>query len=601
MVLSTRSGEASIVAVDAAKKTVEGGHLELHDFGELVVVKDFNVPIYPGLHPLGEVRRGGDDKSAHVVIEGENYYVLETLLYTHERKVDLIYIDPPYNTGTNDWIYNDRFISNTDAYRHSKWLSFMERRLIHARRLLTETGVIVVAIGDDEHHRLRMLMDQVFGAENFIANVTWQGSGKNDARYTAGGVDYMLIYARNESQLRELDVRWKEPKPGLADALSAAKTAWVESGQEPVEATRLYRGSLRQLKTVLEPAVFRYDQIDDQGRVFQATDMTSPNFRANLVFELVHPTTGRSVPTPQNGWRYSREAMSDLIANGRVIFGPDETTKPRLRRFLDEQAVRVPYPTFTQSRMPGSKRVETILGDRRFPNPKDHEVIMRWVGAIAPKDAIILDFFGGSGTITEATMRLNAADGGTRQSILVTNNELSSETSIRLRKSGVLPGDPEWEAEGVFQKVTRPRIESVATGIRPDGSVYSEGLDENVAFYKLTYEDENLVALGKKFDAIAPLLWMKAGAVGAVVWRAGDHAWSLPVKAVYGILFDTAQAKMFAASIAEHEVPIRHVYVVTESESAFQTAVAYLPTEKRIGATRLYADYLHSFEINGKG
>jgi len=133
--LSATGGVATIIAVDAAKQAIDGSEPATYENDQLVVVKDFSVPIYPGLALLGEINRGGE-KPTHVVIEGENYYALETLVYTHEHNVDLIYIDPPYNTGSDDWIYNDRFVASTDAYRHSKWLSFMERRLLHARRLL---------------------------------------------------------------------------------------------------------------------------------------------------------------------------------------------------------------------------------------------------------------------------------------------------------------------------------------------------------------------------------------------------------------------------------------------------------------------------------
>jgi len=598
-VLSARSGVASIVAVDASKRTVEGSEAEERPFDQLVVVKDFDVPIYPGLRKVGEAKRGSE-KPTQVVIEGENYYALETLLYTHEGKVDVIYIDPPYNTGTDDWIYNDRFVSPTDAYRHSKWLSFMERRLLHSRRLLKDTGVIVVAIGDDEHHRLRMLLDQIYGESNFIANVTWQGSGKNDARYTAGGVDYMLVYARSESTLREFDTRWKEPKPGLTEAMEAAREAWRESGHNAPEATKLYRRALRDLRDILEPAVFRYDQLDENGRVFQADNMRSPNPRANLQYDLLHPTTGKPVKMHPNGWRYGRETMAEYLANGRILFGPDETTSVRFKRYLDEVADRVPYPTFIQSRMPGSKRLEQILGDRRFPNPKDHEVLMRWLGAIAPSDAVILDFFGGSGTTSEAVMRLNAQDGGRRQAIVITNNELAKSTADELSKAGLLPGDSEWEAEGVFQKVTKPRIETIVTGKRADGSEFSTGLDENVVFFKLTYEDENLVALGRKFDAIAPLLWLKAGGRGEIVERDETMGWALPDKAIYGVLFDVASARDFADAVEARDQELTHLFVVADSESAFQTAVAYLPVEHRLNTTRLYSDYLHTFEINGK-
>jgi adenine-specific DNA-methyltransferase len=218
-----------------------------------------------------------------------------------------------------------------------------------------------------------------------------------------------------------------------------------------------------------------------------------------------------------------------------------------------------------------------------------------------PADGCVVDFFAGSGTTAEAVMRLNAEDGGTRTSISVTNNELSSKTASALRAAGLRPGDAEWESKGVFERVTRPRIETVVSGVRADGSVFSDGLEENVAFFKLTYEDENLIALGRRFDAVAPLLWMKAGGAGPVVRRRGDALWALPSGAIYGVLFAPSQAKAFAELIAVHDRVLRHIFVVTDSDSEFQEAVAYLPPELRLETTRLYADYLHSFEINGKG
>jgi adenine-specific DNA-methyltransferase len=183
---------------------------------DLVVVRDFGQPIYPGFTPLGQVSQGGR-KPDHVVVRAENYHALETLQYTHQGKVDLIYIDPPYNTG-GDLIYNDRYVSSQDAYRHSKWLSFMERRLELAKPLLAETGVILVAIDDNEHAHLKVLMDVLFGETNFLANITWQGAGKNSGRFGAGGVDYMLAYAASKPHL------WRLRRVG-----SRANPAWMRS------------------------------------------------------------------------------------------------------------------------------------------------------------------------------------------------------------------------------------------------------------------------------------------------------------------------------------------------------------------------------------
>jgi adenine-specific DNA-methyltransferase len=566
----------------------------------LVVVREFGEPVYPGLNAIERIAGGPENAPWHTVINGENYHALQALRATHHAKVDLIYIDPPYNTGNDSWIYNDKYIDSNDRARSSKWLSFMERRLLIASDLLRSTGVIVVAIGDDEHHRLRMLLDQIFEPQNFIANVVWQGSGKNDARYTAGGIDYMLIYAKDEESLTNSGVRWREVKPGLEDAARAAAEAWQAADGDPTKATKMYRAALRPMRSELEPAVFRYDQIDDEGRVFQSDNLISPNPRPNLAYDILHPTTRKPVKGHRNGWRYSRETMQEFIDRGEIIFGIDETTSPRLKRYLSSQGERVPYPTFTMPRMPGSKRLETILGDRRFPFPKDHEVLMRWFRAVAPTDAVILDFFGGSGTTTEAVLRLNAEDGGTRRSILVTNNEVGSKQAKALRKAGIHPGHPEWEAQGVFEYVTRPRIATVVTGKRPDGSVYSDGVPANVEFLNLTYLDPSMVRRGREFSTIAPLLWLEAGAIGERISGIPEQGWALTSH--YGVLFSMDALQPFTAAVIGAAKTGRSpsvVYVITDSPSEYQHAVERLP----IGLTtvQLYEDYLTKYSINTDG
>lgn len=534
------------------------------------------------------------------MINGENYHVLQALRTTHRGKVDLIYIDPPYNTGNDSWIYNDRYIDSNDRTRSSKWLSFIERRLLIARDLLKPTGVIIVAIGDDEHHRLRMLLDQLFRPENFIANVVWQGSGKNDARYTAGGIDYMLMYAKNEEALTESGARWRETKPGLDLAEAAARSAWSEACQDPREATRLYRSALRGLKEQLEPAVFRYDQIDEHGRVFQNTSLVSPNPRPNLRYDITHPVTGRTTKMHPYGWRYSPDAMQELIETDQILFGSDETTTPRLKRYLSAQGEQVPSPTLRLSRVASSKHLEQVLGDRRFPFPKDHEVLMRWVRITAPTDAVVLDFFGGSGTTAEAVMRLNAEDGGSRQCLLVTNNEVGSKQAKALRKAGHHPGKAEWEAQGVFEHVTRPRLSTVATGVRPDGTVFSDGLAANIEFFDLTYLDPSLVRRGREFAAIASLLWLEAGAIGDRIADVPDDGWSLTPH--YGVLFDVDQLQAFASAVSQtskHAQAPRVVFVVTDSPSEYQHAVERLPIGLR--TMQLYEDYVTNYTINTDG
>jgi adenine-specific DNA-methyltransferase len=210
---------------------------------------------------------------------------------------------------------------------------------------------------------------------------------------------------------------------------------------------------------------------------------------------------------------------------------------------------------------------------------------------------LILDFFGGSGTTVEAVMAANDKDSGQRRCLLVTNNELPKSDAARLKKSGVLAGDDEWESYGVFQKVALPRIRSAATGEHPNGDVFSEGYSENVEFFEITYEDRDLVSLGVAFEAIAPLLWMRAGAVGPRIDKR-KGSWALPDKARYGVLFDPAGWRDFVNAVNASDI-VSHAFIVTDSNSVFQQVVRELSPS--VEPVRLYENYLDSFEINTGG
>lgn len=598
-VLTTKGTEAVLVDVDADGTTGEAYPAAID---ELVVVKEFREPIHAGMKRLGSINRGGD-KPVHTVIRGENFHALEALLYTHEEKIDVIYIDPPYNTGSDSWIYNDKYVDSNDGYRHSKWLAFIERRLTIARRLLKPTGVIIAAIDDNEHHRLRMLMDAVFGESNFLANITWKGGGKNDARFTAGGIDYMVSYAKNREALLDTGISWTQKKRGYDLAMTLASEAWAEHPGDPGAATRAFRKKVRPLKSEMDPGVFRYNDIDESGRVYFRADLRKPQPTSRSRYPLLHPMTGQPVPMHENGWVYSPETMAAKLADGRILFGPDHTTGAYYKRYLDEVEGQAASPIVEVDRRRASLALTATLGTNDFPFPKDVDVVSRWLKIVSGNnpEAVFLDFFAGTGTTTEAVMRLNSEDGGGRQSIIVTNNELSKKASAKLAKAGFKSGDPEWEAEGVFEKVTRPRVETVVTGVRRDGSVFSEGLDENVEFLELTYEDEHLVALGRRFRAVAPLLWMRAGGRGRIIDEIDPAGFAAPADACYAVLFDTDAARHLGEAV-EGRDDVTAVFIVSDSESAYQAAVRALPNRGfGLDTVRLYANYLRSFQINTQG
>ena len=586
---------------------------------DLVFVADFRDPIYPGLVQSGEPVLRGGDKPFHSVINGENFHVLEALEFTSQGAVDCIYIDPPYNTGTSDWIYNDKHVDPTDAYIHSKWLAFIERRLLLAKRLLKPTGVIIVAIGDDEHHRLRMLMDQVFGEVNFISDVVWQGGRKNDPRFVSNGADYMLVYAKEKSiwsvegvpvkdapdvhslpaaEIPVRGARWRVAKPGVEQVLAQGRKAWEESGGDEVEATELMRSWFRsQPKDSPAKAMSRSVYFLPDGRLCADTDITWPG-GGGPDFDVLHPETGKPVPTPDRGWLYGTpERMQEMIDAGWVIFRADHTKPIRLKKPLESVTGQAALSVFDRQRTHGSrvlyepKNGTGVFTEKRFPNPKDPEVLAEWIGLCTPEDAAILDFFGGSGSTADAVMRLNSR-GGRRRAILVTNNELSDSDSKALRKKGLRPGDAEWEAKGVFQYVCRPRISTVVTGVREDGSQYSAGLEENVEFFTLTYENPALVELDMAFERIAPLLWMRAGSQGRIIAERRDD---FDVAEAYAVLFSVDAAKDFLREVAAAE-GLRIAYIVTDDSTQFQAIAGQLPDG--VESVRLYESYLRTFEIN---
>ncbi|MDO8363230.1 MAG: site-specific DNA-methyltransferase [Actinomycetota bacterium] len=430
-----------------------------------------NAPIAKTLRPVRE-ESVDFDTTKNLFIEGDNLDVLKLLQESHLGKVKLIYIDPPYNTGGDRFIYPDdyaednaeylarsgqvddsgnRLISNLDSNGrfHSDWLSMMYPRLKLARGLLTDEGVIIAAIGDEEHANLRLLLDQVFGAQNFISDVVWQGGRKNDSRYVSNGADYMLVYAKNETRLGELGVRWREPKVGLDTALSRAASIW-SARQSDDDASSQWKAWLKSKKAAGEitDSVARYDQLEPgTGRPMNTYGNITWPGRGGPIYEVLHPTTRKPVTLPTTGWRFQKDEMDRRIAAGQIWFGADETAIPRGISFLDEMNEQVAISVFEQDRKAASTDMRNLMGEIVFENPKDRRVLARWFRLVTggAKDAVILDFFAGSGSTGHAVMDLNAADGGNRRYILVQLDEavdhpdhdtIASVARERLRRAG---------------------------------------------------------------------------------------------------------------------------------------------------------------------
>ncbi|MFG1635415.1 site-specific DNA-methyltransferase [Pseudonocardia alni] len=553
------------------------------------------------------------DNTKNIVIEGDNLEVLRLLRRGYTGMVDVIYIDPPYNTG-NDFIYDDTFTTTraetetaagqrdeegslelgassnltgdrrAGASRHSKWLSMMYPRLLLAHHLLKETGVMIVAIDDNEHARLKTLLDRVFGAENFISNVVWQGVKKNDSRYVSDSHDYMLIYAKNESLLKQSNVRWRTKKDGVDEVLAIAARIWSDSLGDEKKATEGLKSWFASQRGRFTAALTNYDRIDDQGRVYYGDNLRSPNPRDNLMYDLPHPHTGLPVRRHPNGWVYSQETMAEKIAEGRILFGPDHTTLAYYKRYLAEQSEEVALSVFEQPRRTASQALERLLGSDVFEFPKDSGVLARWINLVtqAQGDALILDFFAGSGATGQAVMELNAEDGGDRRYMLVQLDE-------RVEKDGF----------DTIADVTRERLRRAGVQIAEQRTLDAEDIDTGFRSYRLAVSNvkpwdgtaqldlrsavDNL-AEGRSTDDLLVEMMLRLGIdlVTPVETRevAGSKLYSLAntLYAYFGVDIDSTRADEVARVIVawRDEDPVDSDVTVVVRDTGFQDSGAKL-------------------------
>lgn len=603
------------------------------DVAELLVVKRFHEQIFPGLTPVGEVRRGGADKPAHVVINGENFHTLQVLTYTHGGKVDCIYIDPPYNTGARDWKYNNRFVDSNDAYRHSKWLAMMERRLKLARHLLNpESSVLIATIDEKEYLRLGLLLEQLF-PEARIQMITSIHNPNGTSRPDSfNRVDEYIFFVRIGSAPispepdplgRKRKVRW--------DTFRRHNPANVRESR-PNQFYPIYidkaRGCIKEIGEPLPPGVDRHGVPEVEGcvAVFPVRDdgtemmwSTLPSVareRAEGGFLRVGPRdSGAPQQYPISGV-YGGTIRDVKSGTARITGWKDDGSA-----VIEYTDMRIVIPTTSWSRPShnartgGTDLLAAFLPSGSFPFPKSLYAVADAIRFFVKEnpEAIVLDFFAGSATTLHAVAMINAEDRGNRRCILVTNNDVSDADRKRLSKAGYFAGDPEFEAEGIFESVTKPRVKAAITGVTPDGDPvegeyldqylpersYSEGFEEDTDFFDLDYLDPDLVELGRQFNAIAPMLWMAAGSVGE--WEDWDGAasWSLPNGSTYGVLFDEDHLSDFAEAVEAHS-SITHVWLVTNSPAAFAEMRQALP-EVLVDVRQLYRDYLRNFTVNALG
>lgn len=434
---------------------------------DLVAVAQFGDPIFPSLEPIAKVENSPNDSLWHTIIEADNYHALQLLEYLYEGQVDCIYIDPPYNTGARDWKYNNDYVDSNDAYRHSKWLSMMKKRLLIAKRLLKETGILIITIDDNELSHLDCILMSMFPEyDRFIVTIEHSKRGRR-GKNMAKSNEYGLFLVRHG-----LDIICQETAIGL--------------GGEVRNLRRTGSGSLRtQRHKKFYPIYIDTNKqcVVEIGEYLPLDQ--EPSYDVPNDVKKRFPDSSLSVIWPfdedgvQKNWHYAAPRAKDELKLGKLSVREQKygwQVYYQLRERNSKKYKTVWTGSHLDASTHGTELLTKILNrGQAFDFPKSLYAVLQCLYASVKDNpsALIVDFFAGSGTTLHAVNLLNAEDNGKRRCILVTNNEVSEAEAQLLTERGYQPGDPEWEKHGICRSVTWPRTEYSILGKRADGTVLS--------------------------------------------------------------------------------------------------------------------------------
>jgi len=599
---------------------------------EAVAVALFGEPIYPYLKPMDAVKNAPDSDLWHTLIEADNYHALQLLVYLYGGMVDCIYIDPPYNTGAKDWKYNNDYVEATDSYKHSKWLSMMKKRLLLAKQLLNpKNSVLIVTIDEKEYLRLGCLLEEFFSEADIqmISSVIMPSGSSRTGRFGRAD-EYIYFCFLGESNVtpwktdmlrdapeNNVPVRWN----GLIRNGEGSRRSRIPSLFYPILINRS-TGELVSIEDPIPPNMMVEEYLVPEGLVAMWPIDKAGN---ELMWRLYPPTLREyfrlgyaklGKRDKRTGYRpvsYLQSGMIDKIKAGQIlIIGKDK-----------EGALELEYAEGGKSYAPltvwnrvshsaaehGSGILKKILLNRHFPFPKSVYAIedcLRFVVANKP-NALIVDFFAGSGTTLQAVNLLNAEDGGHRRCIMVTNNEVSEAEAKSLRKQGYQPGDEEWEKYGIARYVNWPRTVCSIEGHDINGQPLKgnylgsdipmqDGFKANAQYFKLGFLDKNSVAAYRQFRELLSLLWMKAGAIGECPTLKGKEIpeYLILAENKMAILTEEWAYAKFMDDMKDRQ-DIKTVFLVVDSEIGFREMAAPLKWAKTY---QLYKDYLENFTIN---
>ena len=617
---------------------------------DIVRVAEFGKPIYPYLKPLDSVCNAPDSDLWHTLIEADNYHALQLLEYLYAGKVDCIYIDPPYNTGAKDWKYNNDYVDGSDAYRHSKWLSFMQRRLKLAKKLLnSKDSVLIVTIDEKEYLHLGCLLEELFpdAMMQMVTIVTNPfGQERNQQFARVEEYAFFLFFGDAAVVTQADDLLNERGEANFGDKMGEATAAATPT--EKVRWERLLRGGADALRKN-NPGLFYPVYVNV---LTHSIHSVGEPIALDVDRNSIVPPNGCAVvwPIKTNGvegrWRCSPAYLRELISKGCARVGEYDKVNDRysllylnkatLKRIEnneidvlgnDSQGALILGKAPEKQQLFsvksvwnrnlhragefGTRYIRALLPGRNFPYPKSLYAVKDSLHVIVANkpNALIVDFFAGSGTTMHAVNLLNAEDGGHRRCIMVTNNEVSADEAKMLKDKGYQPGDAEWEKLGIAHYVTWPRtvcsIEGHDVNGKPLKGDYlgseppmhmADGFKANAAFFKLGFLDPTAVSLGMRFSEMLPTLWLKTGAKGKCPALTGEQVPDMLIlpENQFAVLINENTFADFAEKLAEHP-EIQTVFLATDYEVNYQSMVKNLNVEN---AYQLYRDYLDHFRVN---
>lgn len=410
--------------------------------------------------PFKELRIDGDkslppsagpSRDDNLIIHGDNLEALKALLPRYAGKVDVIYIDPPYNTGKDDWRYNDRVssplmeawlgsnVNKEDMERHDKWLCMMWPRLQLLKELLAPNGILFVSIDDNEVHSLKQLLSEIFGEDNWLGTVVWKNATDNNPSRVAIEHEYIHVFSKNKDETASV---WKAPHVDMKEIMLAKGAELIATFNGDVDLSAAYKAWHKGVKPQLGPLA-GYELIDREGIYAASRSVHNPG-KQGYDWELYNPKTKQNVPKPLMGYRFPEETRDKLLAEDRIIFSDEPDQLIRLKTYLADYQEKMPSVIEIDGRRGASELRQLSKGmpALTFKNPKTYTLIEWLLSYVAKPDALILDSFAGSGTTAHAVLALNAADNGTRRFVLIESEDYANDlTAERVRR--VIKGVPD--------------------------------------------------------------------------------------------------------------------------------------------------------------